>query len=229
MKTSVRIVAFIAFASSILLFQNCSNQNFGAQDLSSVTSLGSKAGSDSFGSGSSVVDTTRTGTSTNNAANLRVYDSSFGDGSKLTQLTQRIEGGGAGLRGCTGIIANYNTVCTKDSDFILITSAAAWGANAYNAGSDVYSVDRDIAALGWPQTTYFTRYILADGSRTEVTFAPAMKFSNKLPRLQWVRTKSQACVGPTPAPAPEGQPCSVEGDSRSNACGTAVCQFSMNY
>ncbi len=224
MRASVKIVALVALASSIVLFQNCSNQNFGAADLSSAT-LGSKIDSDN----NSIVDDARTGSSTNNAANLRVYDSSVGNGSVITQLIQRIEGGGPGLKGCTGVIANYNTVCTKDSEFILITSAAAWGASAYNSASNVYSVNQDVSSFGWPQTTYFTRYILADGSRTEVTFSPAVQVTIKLPRLQWVRTHSQACIGPTPSPAPIGQPCSVEGDTRTNACGTATCKPSTDY
>lgn len=209
-----------ALATTAFFFQNCSNKGFETTNLSSRsgTSNNQFSSSDDF-------EDSEEQSSGSIAAGLSIEDHSVGNRTIVTRLTQKIHGAKAGLKGCTGTMANYNTVCLNDSDFIFITSSAAWGANAYDAASDVYSVDADVSANGWPHTTYFTRYIAADGSRKEVTFTPAVSVQQAIARLQWVLTQPKACIGPTPAAAPLGESCSNEGETRTNECGTVTCQF----
>lgn len=221
---TARTQAHVAMATSmlmgVLLFQNCSGDGFQSQPNTGSNAINSgSANPASTGSGNTMAPITTV------AAGMVLEDSTVGNGSTLTRLTQKVYNAKPGLKGCTGVIANYNSTCLKDSDYILITSAAAWGANAYNAAADVYSVDMDISTYNWPATTYFSRYIAADGSRREFIFTPGRELQAKPARLQWVYTNPQSCVGPTPAPAPIGESCSTEGDTRSNACGTATCQF----
>lgn len=213
------LAVLCTLATTAFFFQNCSNKGF------ETTSLSSQSGTsgNQFASSGDFEDSNQSSGSI--AANLSIEDHSVGNGTVVTRLTQKIHGAKAGLKGCTGIIANYNSVCLNESEFIFITSSAAWGANAYDASSDVYSVDIDVSAQGWPQTTYFTRYIAADGSRKEVTFTPAVNAQQAIARLQWVLTHPRACVGPTPAAAPLGESCSNEGETRTNECGTVTCQF----
>lgn len=215
-NTKAQVVLTTSMLMGILLFQNCSNEGFDSQNPAGYSGSANAA---STGNGSTMAPITTI------AAGMVLEDSTVGNASTLTRLKQKIYNAKAGLKGCTGVMANYNAVCLKDSDYILITSAGAWGANAYDAAMDVYSVDMDITSFNWPMTTYFTRYIAADGSRREFIFTPGREFQTKPARLQWVYTNPQACVGPTPPPATIGESCSVQGDTRSNACGTATCEF----
>lgn len=207
--------------TGILLFQNCSGDGFQSQAAAALSQTsGSNTQSSNLASNGNGM-----AAPTTVAATMVLEDASVMNSTVVTRIKQKIYNAHAGLLGCTGTIANYNSVCLKDSDFILITSAGAWGANAYNAATDVYSVDMDVSAYGWPATTYFTRYIAADGSRREFIFTPGKEFQTKPARLQWVFTNPQACIGPSPGPAPIGESCSIQGETRSNACGTATCEF----
>lgn len=219
-NTTSRIMILASFATTVFLFQNCSNKSFDSSDLSSASLSGSKVAHDDVVTFE--IDN-RAPSNSNSAASIQVFDNSLGDGNIVTRVQQKIRGGKAGLRGCTGPMSAYYTGCQKDSEYVLITTA--WGAGSYDAANDIYSTDQDVSAQRWPFTQYFTRYIAADGSRTEVTFAPKVVVEVKPARLQWVRTTSTACIGPTPSPAEIGASCSVEGDTRSNACGVATCQF----
>lgn len=220
-----KVVLMMSMAMGLLLFQNCAGDGFGSQDVGSHAPTGVNNSSSQNSNQGSAGASGQNAVITNVADGMIVEDSSLGNGSIVTRLTEKIYNAKAGLKGCTGIIANYNTVCLNDSDFIFITSAAAWGATSYDAARDIYSVDRDITSYNWPMTTYFTRYIAADGSRKEFIFTPKTLVLAAPARLQWVFTNPQACVGPTPAPAPIGQSCTVDGETKTNACGTATCQF----
>lgn len=43
--------------------------------------------------------------------------------------------------------------------------------------------------------------------------------------LKWVYTKVMPCVGPTPPPADIGAACSKQGQTATNSCGIATCQY----
>ncbi|KYG62962.1 hypothetical protein AZI87_17020 [Bdellovibrio bacteriovorus] len=154
-------------------------------------------------------------------------DSSSGNGSYLTRVVQVLSGvGGAGLRGCTALMSNYNVYCLKDSEFRVVGGSddKQW---SYNPSTDTYSANFDVTNWGWPHQEYFTRYILPNGNRLEIRFYPGRTYTaGPAPYSgpKWVMTVEKACLGPTPAPAPIGQACSVRGQTLSNACGTATCQ-----
>lgn len=106
---------------------------------------------------------------------LHFYDYSTSDGTKVLRVTQRFVGakkyaGSPVLRGCTVTAAQAGTYCKSDSEFRTIGGAGdTW---KYDAATDTYSVDMDVSAYNWPQTVYFTRYIFANGSRGEFSWAP---------------------------------------------------------
>lgn len=207
MKRFLFVIAATGLTMTMVLgFQNCSQQGFD-NNSSSV-----KAGNTNSASGTPQTQPT--------PLSFSVEDSSVGNGTVITRLTQVIRSGGVGLRGCTALMSAYNTNCLSESDFILITSANAWGPNSYDSVTNTYSVDMDVSTRGFPFQTYFTRYILADGTRKEITFTPRLVSSG----LKWVQTKFKSCIGPTPPPAPIGSACSVAGETVTNECGTATCQ-----
>jgi hypothetical protein len=234
----------VSGVSLTVLFQNCSGSKFTSSSgaLEDVASPNRLVASPNFrdqGTAEYCVDDRvyPQGYQNSCETKLKFSDSSRGDGHKLTLVAQSVKGAGAGLKGCTGPIANYNTGCVNDSEFQLITKA--WGSSSYNASSDTYSTSMDVSTYIWPFTKYFTRYILSDGTRTEVIFEPILKSTaapepvqqpspqevcTKIGKLVWVYTNPEACVGPTPAPAPIGQSCSNQGEKRTNPCGTATCQ-----
>ncbi len=211
-------IKFTTAISSLFLiifsFQNCAQGGFGVNGASTLPSG----------------TTLSQGIAVNNSANNNLnsaakppfafVDSSLGNGSVVTLLSEKVTGAGPGLRGCTGLMSYYALNCLHDSDFVSITSASAWGPNSYNAATDTYSVSMNVTARGFPYKSYFTRYILADGTRKEVTFTPTLASGS----LTWVYTNPTFCVGPTPAPADIGSACSVSGQTATNACGTATCQ-----
>lgn len=234
----------ISGVSLTVLFQNCSGSKF----LTSSNSLEQVSSSTGLVSGENFSDEGATEYCVDNRiyphgyqnsceTKLKFSDSSVGDGNKVTLVAQSIKGAGAGLKGCTGPIANYHTGCVNDSEFQLMTNA--WGNSSYNSAMDTYSTSMDVSANNWPFTKYFTRFILSDGTRTEVIFEPSIKITvapepapqpvpieacTKIGKLVWVYTDPDFCVGPTPAPAPIGQSCSNQGEKRTNPCGTATCQ-----
>lgn len=230
----------VSGVSLTVLFQNCSGSKFASssgtlEDVASPNRLVSAQNFRNEGATEYCVDDRvyPAGYQNSCETKLKFSDSSIGDGNKVTLIVQSIKGAGAGLKGCTGPIANYNTGCVNDSEFQLMTQA--WGNSSYNASSDTYSTSMDVSTYNWPFTKYFTRYILSDGTRTEVIFDPVVKVTvvpqpapqevcTKIGKLVWVYTDPQACVGPTPAPAPIGQGCSNQGEKRTNPCGTATCQ-----
>ncbi len=233
----------------VLSFQNCSpkvaqfgqatptsqltgSESLGSSDISAISnvnptpvdplvSMGTTAAANSASGGTTVA--------------FQVVDNSVSNGSVITRLVQTITGGGSGLRGCTNPIANRATACTKDSDFGLILNA--WGVNSFNSAADVYSINLDVSKLGYPHTQYFSRFILANGDRREVTWTPKTQLTttsstststttsnSSTSGLTWVYTNPQFCVGPTPPPVKIGSACSVRGQTATNACGTATCQ-----
>lgn len=222
---TARLALFVLFSATIVMFQNCSNKGFESSGSLNVSQSGTLASSqESVQPSQSVSESSAAPADI--ASGLVVQDSSWGYNGVVYRVKQTIRGGKAGLRGCTSTMARYSVDCLSDSQFILITSAQAWGANAYNSSTDTYSVDMDVKANGWPMTTYFTRYIAADGSRKEVTFTPAVNSAAASAlKLQWVFTEYTACAGPSPAPAPIGESCSREGETKTNACGTATCLY----
>lgn len=233
----------ISAVSLTALFQNCSGSKFltSSNSLEQVASSTDLALTENFsdqGATEYCVDDRVYPRDYQNSCEtkLKFSDSSVGDGNKVTQIVQSIRNAGAGLKGCTGPIASYNTGCMNDSEFQLMTKA--WGSSSYNASSDTYATSMDVSTYNWPFTKYFTRYILSNGTRTEVIFEPSIKITvapepapqpapievcTKIGKLVWVYTDPEACVGPTPAPAPIGQSCSNIGEKRTNPCGTATC------
>ncbi len=222
-------VILMLAVTTIFLFQNCSNEQFGTESGASLNPSTTGAGNNASGfnqnGGGSGSGGSTPPAITNIAAGMVVEDKSIGDSTIVTRLTQKIYNAKSGLRGCTALITNYNLYCVNDSDFIPITSAMAWGAGSYDATLDVYSVDTEISAKQWPMTTYFTRYIASDGSRKEFIFTPTQSSMPKPARLQWVYTSPKACFGPSSPPAPIGEACASIGETRTGECGTATCQY----
>lgn len=172
----------------VLSFQNCSQTGFNlagsSTSSSSTKSTASSWGSDgavSPGSSASAASSSFGDTSVSNPANLGsgaaganvyFYDASIGNASYLLQFSQKIVGvGGAGLRGCTNPIANYNSACLNDSDFRDVASQVGW---SYNSSSDTYSLSLDVSSYNYPQGSYFSRFILPNGKKVDVKFKPVV-------------------------------------------------------
>lgn len=210
MNTS-KIMA-LGFIFSSVVFLGCSPLKFQSAKLqapvaANETSLASTATVPVVTDPAAAIDT------------FSVTDASSGDGRIVVRINQNINGAGPSLRACTGPISAINRGCLVDSDFSMLTDN--WGLNSYNAEKDAYVFNRDVSADGYPFQEYFTRLILADGSRRIFKFKPALVVAASV--LKWVYTNPQACVGPTPAAAPIGQSCAVLNEARTNACGTVTC------
>ncbi len=226
----------------ILSFQNCapkyskfdtaaasSGQLAGASMTPlSITGTSSDAGVNPLNIGAASTSNISPGVTTP----FQVVDRSISNGTTMSRLIQTISGGGSGLRGCTNPISNITTGCMKDSDFGLI--ANAWGADSFNSATDTYSINLDVSKLGYPHTTYFSRFILANGARHEVTFTPTNTTtstststnttSTTTSGLKWVLTSSAFCTGPVTPPVKIGSACTVKGQTVSYQCGTFTCQ-----
>lgn len=70
-----------------------------------------------------------------------------------------------------------------------------------------------------------SRKVADDGSSGSGSGSGSSAPKQKSSSLKWVYTKIQACVGPTPAPAPQGKACAPAGLTASNECGTMTCQL----
>ncbi|NUN06976.1 MAG: hypothetical protein HUU57_14585 [Bdellovibrio sp.] len=216
----------IASLVLILSFQNCSNKSqfeaaTGALSLNSTDKNGDNSEQGNSEQGNVV-------------ACPAIYrmpvvfsDKSESSGAVVSKFIQTVSNAPEDLRACTTLAANAATTCTKDSDFVFLKDA--WGAGSYDAATKTFSTNQEVSQHGYPAQQYISRFKFADAQcydeLMDFSFTPSEKATTYIARLQWVRTTSKACVGPTPSPAPIGQNCSVEGQVASNECGTATCQF----
>lgn len=165
-------------------------------------------------------------------------DTSYGNGSVVVRQRSKLVGFGKDLKGCANPSFNIHKSCALEKDFAFIKNAEGW---SYNEQTDTYTVDLDVSGKGYPQTNYFTRLLTSSGKRftvfKEVTTGASSSSSSGASAgnsnstssssggLKWVYTQVNSCIGPTPPPAPIGQPCSSYGQTATNACGTATCKY----
>lgn len=151
-KTLSLYFIFGAIVCSAVLFQNCGGKDDGVV----IPSLNPAPGSTPTAVGTAIAD------------KIQLLDGSLSDGTVITYVNQKVYGGKAGLRACTGLLAVKDTACLNESDF------RAFG--TYDASNDVYTMTGDVRANGWPHGTYFTRYLASDGSRVTLMFTPIIAF-----------------------------------------------------
>jgi hypothetical protein len=131
----------------------------------------------SNGSGYTAVTTTTTsnvGTSPTSGALITNYDVKS-DGRILTSMTVTIKGGGPNLRACSGKVmdrwvfgAGQKTPCDTDTEFVYLKNQPGW---SYAATTDTYSFNGSLVSSALPDTAYFTKFILTDGSRVEKSYS----------------------------------------------------------
>lgn len=211
----------IASLVLILSFQNCSNKSQFEAATSGLTLNSTDKSAENSGQEAVV-------------ACPAIYrmpvvfsDKSESNGAVVSKFIQTVSNAPEDLRACTTLAANAATTCTKDSDFVFLKDA--WGAGSYNAATRTFTTNQDVSQRGYPAAQYISRFKFADNQcydeLMDFSFTPSEIVTTRIARLQWVRTTTKACVGPTPSPAPIGQNCSVEGQVASNECGTATCQY----
>lgn len=97
------------------------------------------------------------------AVKINLVDNTKWQSGGILAIDQKTYGGGAGLRACTSTIQNLRDKCVDESEFVPMPGA-------YNQASDMYPTQGNIQ--NWPDTSYFTRYIAADGSHVTKTWSP---------------------------------------------------------
>lgn len=102
---------------------------------------------------------------------FKAVDGSYGNGAIVTRIVQQIYGVGPDVKACTNPMSQYNNACKNSSDFRLLKDA--WGAQAYDTVNNVWSINMDISADGYPFQDYFSRFILPDGTLKEAIFRPS--------------------------------------------------------
>ena len=105
------------------------------------------------------------------AVPFRAEDFSYGDGVIIKQIHQKIYGVGFEAKACTNPMSQYNNACKNISDFRPLKEA--WGAGAYDATNDIWTINSDISANRYPFTNYFSRFILSNGAQKEAQFTPS--------------------------------------------------------
>lgn len=154
-------------------------------------------------------------------------DTSYGNGSIVVRQRATLVGFGKDLKGCTVPLNNYHKACALENDFSYIKNTEGW---SYNDANDTYSIDLDVTNKNYPQTNYFTKLITSAGRRytifKEINTNSVMLSSGSTSSgtYKWSYTQVNFCVSPSTSPAPIGQPCSIPGQTATNACGTATCQ-----
>ena len=99
-------------------------------------------------------------------------NSTTGNGKIIIRLKQTIAGAGAYLKACTGLLSGKVVVgpsvvpCSLDSSFVYLKDQRQenW---QYNAMADIYSVDTDVSASGFPDSKYFTVFKNSSGVKAE--------------------------------------------------------------
>lgn len=110
------------------------------------------------------------GTVENRWRPITFVDNSLGNGSIVTRVIQNVTGvGAAGLLGCTTLKSNAATSCVNGSEFVVVSNQEGW---SYNSGTDAYAINLDVSKYSWPHVEFVTRYWLANGLRTEISFYP---------------------------------------------------------
>lgn len=129
-----------------------------------------------------------------------------GDGKILTSLVSTIKGGGPDLKACTGQAsarfvtgAGQVTPCSKDSDFAYLKNQSGW---TYVASTDTYSFNGNVSASGFPDTTYFTNFILSNGNRETKLFSSSMTSTTPVASPSPTTTTPCFIVGPSTTCAP---------------------------
>lgn len=102
---------------------------------------------------------------------FKTEDQSVGNGAIVTRLIQKIYGVGPDVKACTNPMSQYNNACQNISDFRFLRDV--WGSQAYDAANNVWRINVDVSADGYPFQSYFTRFLLSDGKRKEAIFSPS--------------------------------------------------------
>lgn len=141
------------------------------------------------------------------AADRNIYfaDYSYGDGLIITKLRHELRGAGPNARLCSGLTADINSACLKESDFTLLTET--WGNSSYNSTIDRYSVDKNVQGQGLVFNTYFIKFLLSDKTVHSVTFRPAVDEGlNPAPNPTPTPTPNPVPTPPPSQPTPSPNP-----------------------
>lgn len=100
-------------------------------------------------------------------------DESVSNGAVIIRLITRIVGAGPNAKACVGVlprrIVGGEVACSIDTQFALIKNQPGW---SYNTQTDTYSINMDVTSIQYPDTTYFTKILLANGQKVEQQWTP---------------------------------------------------------
>lgn len=124
---------------------------------------------------------------------LSLSGPSYLDTSHVARLVQTIKGAGPNLKACTYV--ENKQPCTE---YVILANQKGW---LYDTVSDTYSIDLDVSSDGFPATSYVSLFMLSDGTKRSVRWAPRTSKNAALPEgcsssSGYSNVSGQACVKP---------------------------------
>lgn len=118
---------------------------------------------------------------------------SYSDTAHVARLVQTIKGAGSNLKACTYV--ENKQPCTE---YVLLANQKGW---SYDFTTDTYSIDLDVSLDGFPATSFVSLFVLSDGTKKSVKWAPRTSKNASLPEgcsssSGYSNVTGQVCVKP---------------------------------